>query len=181
MAAYIALLRGINVSGHKLIKMTELKAMFESLGFAQVQTYIQSGNVLFDSNEDPAVLRQRLESEIQTVFGFQVPVVVRTVEQMEQTVTNCPFTANALQPEESLYVSLLAEEPSHQGIDRLLACNSEIDEFRIHGSDVYILLRQSIRKSLFTNNFLERKLGVPATTRNWQTMNKLVALGKNMA
>ncbi|MEK8129108.1 DUF1697 domain-containing protein [Paenibacillus filicis] len=183
MGVYIALLRGINVSGQKLIKMTELKRMFEELGFSRVQTYIQSGNVLFESaepqqGEEP--LSKRIERGIEEVFGYQVPVVIRTLDELVHILANCPFPADTLAPGESLYAALLAESPSPEGIERLLACRSDIDDYHLAGDEVYILCRQGLGKSLFSNNFLEKKLKVAATTRNWQTMNKLVQLGQAM-
>jgi uncharacterized protein (DUF1697 family) len=176
----IALLRGINVNGHNLIKMTDLKRMFAAMGFARVQTYIQSGNVLFESAEDAAVLQRRIEAEIQAVFGLSVPVVVRTTAELERVISDCPFPPHELRAGESLYVALLAAAPAQAGIDRLLAYPSDTDELRIAGREVYLLLRQGAHKTRFTNNFLEQKLGVAATTRNWQTINKLAALGRAM-
>lgn len=178
MTTYVALLRAINVGGHNMIKMAELKRMFEALGLGRVQTYIQSGNVLFESADEEAPLRRRIEDEIRVFFGFPVTVVLRTAGQMEQVVEACPFAADNLKEGESLYVSLLAEAPSQEGIDRLLASHSDTDECRFAGREIYILCRQGISKSKFANNFLEQKLGVPATARNWQTMTKLVAMGK---
>ncbi|WP_159882004.1 DUF1697 domain-containing protein [Paenibacillus puerhi] len=183
MTVQLALLRGINVSGQKLIKMAELKQMFEALGFTRVQTYIQSGNVLFDPSgltESAEPLHKRIEKGIEATFGYQVPVVVRTVGDLERILTGCPFPADSLASGESLYVALLAQSPSEEGVQRLLACSSEIDEYRLAGDEVYILCRQGLGKSMFSNNFLEKKLKVAATTRNWQTMNKLAALGRAM-
>jgi uncharacterized protein (DUF1697 family) len=174
MSIYIALLRGINVSGQRLIKMGDLKRVFESLGLRRVQTYIQSGNVLFESDEAEAPLRQRIEQEIEAVFGFAVPVVLRTAGELAQILAGCPWAAG------DRYVALLAEAPSQAGIDRLLAYKSEIDEFRIAGREVYLLLRQGAGRTKLTNNLLEQKLGVAATTRNWQTLQKLAAMGKAM-
>ncbi|SFM18318.1 Uncharacterized conserved protein, DUF1697 family [Paenibacillus sp. 1_12] len=180
MNLYIALLRGINVSGQKLIKMVDLKQMFEQMGFGKVQTYIQSGNVLFESEESEAALRLKIEQRIEEVFGFVVTVVIRTIEQLEHIAKHCPFVANPSSQIEKVYIALLSEKPSEDKIAKLLLCTSEIDEFQLSSSklEVYILCRQSVRKSIFTNNFLEKKLGVAATTRNWQTMSKLTMLGK---
>lgn len=177
---YIALLRGINVGGQKPIKMTELKQLFEAQGFGRVQTYIQSGNVLFMADRAEEPLRRQLEREIAAAFGFPVTVALRTADELERLIAQCPFAADALREGESLYVSLLAEAPTPAGIDRLLACVSEVDELRLVGREVYLLLRQSIRLTLFTNAFLERKLGVPATARNWRTISKLADLGQAM-
>ena len=178
MTLYIALLRGINVSGQKMIRMVELKQMFEAMGFTQVQTYIQTGNIWFESGEEETRLRTQIQQEIETVYGFDVPVVIRTVQELEQVIVDCPFPANDLPEGESVYVAHLQEAPTQMGIDRLLSYNNGIDELRIQGREVYILYRQSAGRSKLTNNLIEKKLGVIATTRNWNTVNKLVDMGK---
>jgi uncharacterized protein (DUF1697 family) len=175
---YIALLRGINVGGQKPIKMTELKQLFEAQGLGQVQTYIQSGNVVFTADRAEEPLRRQLEREIAATFGFPVTVALRTADELERLIAECPFAADALRDGESLYVSLLADAPAQAGIDRLLARGSDVDELRLAGREVYLLLRQSIRLTLFTNAFLERTLGVPATARNWRTIGKLAEIGR---
>lgn len=177
MTTYIALLRGINVSGHRLIKMTELKAVCEGLGLERVQTYIQSGNLLFRSAEEALVLRRRIEAAIASTFGFEVPVVVKSASEWEQIIRDCPFPHD-LPEGESLHLSLLVDTPSQEGVDRLLAFPSGIDEFRLAGQAIYIRYRQSSHKSRLSNNLFEQKLGVAATTRNWQTICKLGALAK---
>lgn len=178
---YIALLRGINVSGHRIIKMAELKTMFESLGLTNVQTYIQSGNVIFESNEEADFLSKRLEQEIDAVFGFDVPVVIRTAEEIEQIMQNCPFEVDTFPEKERPYIALLSAIPSSEGVEKLSAVPLTTDEYRILNREVYILYRQASHKSKLTNNLLEKKLGVTATTRNWQTMSKLVAMANAKA
>lgn len=184
MTIYIALLRGINVGGKNMIKMAELKRLFEAIGLGRVQTYIQSGNVLFESNEEESPLRERIEHEIEAVFGFSVTVVLRTAAELERIIGNCPFSeeavsaAEASSEGESLYVSLMLQAPSQEGIKRLNASRGESDEYRIEGRDVYLLFCHGIRNSKLANNL--QKLGVPATVRNWKTINKLAALAKAM-
>ncbi|HEX9414702.1 MAG TPA: DUF1697 domain-containing protein, partial [Ktedonobacterales bacterium] len=145
---YIALLRGINVGGQKPIKMTELKQLFEAQGFGRVQTYIQSGNVVFTADRAEEPLRRQLEREIAAAFGFPVTLALRTADELERLIAQCPFAVDALRDEESLYVSLLAAAPAQAGIDRLLARGSDVDELRLVGREVYLLLRQSIRLTL---------------------------------
>jgi uncharacterized protein (DUF1697 family) len=161
-----------------MIKMTELKRLFEEMGFGRVQTYIQSGNVLFTAEEAEQPLRQRIEGEIEVVFGFPLTVVLRTAAELRQLIANCPFEADALQDGERLYVSLLAEAPSQEGIEHLLAYNSEIDECRVVGRDVFALYWQRLSDSKLQNNLLEHKLGVRATARNWRTLNTLAPLAR---
>ena len=175
--AYVALLRGVNVGGHRPIKMPELKRLFEAMGFNRVRTYIQSGNVVFTSaDEPPEPLRQRIEREIAARFGFPVTVVLRTAAELERIIADCPFAASALAEGERLYVALLAEVPSPDGAERLRTCDRGNDEFRIMGREVYLLYRRSARDTLLTNAFLERTLGVAATTRNWRTMQTLAGM-----
>jgi uncharacterized protein (DUF1697 family) len=184
MTIYIALLRGINVGGHNLIKMAELKNMFEKMGLGRVKTYIQSGNVLFESNEREEPLRIRIEQEIKEVFGFSVTVVLRTSEELIRITENCPFSeqevseAEELSEGKSLYVSLLLVEPSKEGIERLKSVGSDSDKYQVEGREVYLLFRHSLRKSKLAINL--QKLDVPATMRNWKTINKLTSLAKEM-
>lgn len=176
MRIYVALLRAINVSGHNMIRMSELKRMFEAMGFGRVQTYIQSGNVLFESEEEEQPLRRRIEQELQAVFGLSVTVVLRTVEELERIAGNCPFPADS--PAGGLYVALLAEAPAQEGIERLATYHSDSDEFRIAGREVYLFYHQGAGKAKLSNSLLERKLGVEATSRNWRTINKLAEMGR---
>jgi uncharacterized protein (DUF1697 family) len=180
MTTYMALLRGINVGGHNPIKMSELRRMFEEMGLSYVQTYIQSGNVLFQSQLEEEPLRQRIEHEIRVVFGLSVPIVLRTVVECKRIVATCPFSADDLAAGESLYVSLLAGPPSQEGIDSLPTGNGEIDEYRITGREIYVLCRQSYHKSKFSNQYFEQKLKVSATSRNWRTIHKLLDMGQAM-
>src|SRR5579859_6821661 len=178
---YVALLRGINVGGHRPIKMLELQRMCAAMGFGQVRTYIQSGNVVFtslESDESPEALRQRIEAEIAARFGFPVTVVLRTAAELERIIAGCPFAADALAEGENLYLALLAGAPSPQAVERLRASESGSDEFRIMGREVYLLYRRSARDTLLTNAFIERVLGVAATTRNWRTMRTLAEMAK---
>lgn len=177
---YIALLRAINVGGHKPIKMDELRHTFEAMGFGTVQTYIQSGNVLFESAEAEAPLRRRIESALAAAFGYPIPVVLRTAAELAQVIGSSPYAVEALPAGASLHVALLAEAPAPAGIDRLRAFDGQPDECQVVGREVFILYRHGSGTSKLTNSLLERRLGVLATSRNWQTINKLVALAQAM-
>ncbi|MFD3449974.1 DUF1697 domain-containing protein [Microbacteriaceae bacterium 4G12] len=178
MGIYIALLRGINVSKHNRIKMAELKHTLEMMGLSRVQTYIQSGNVLFESAEDIDSLRLQIEGEIKTTFGFSITVVLRTAEEFKEIITNCPYTSVPLAEGESIHVSILTEEPQKKVIELLSESERDNDEYYIHGREIYFLFRQSILDSKLAQNF--QKLGNSATTRNWNTIMKLAALLKGM-
>jgi uncharacterized protein (DUF1697 family) len=184
MIIYIALLRGINVGGKNIIKMAELKKVFEDIGFYDVKTYIQSGNVLFKSSEDEESIKKKVEYKIEEVFGLSVKVILRTSQELEQIILNCPFSkeevdeAEYMSKAKSLYVALLAHTLSKENIDYLNSYKSESDDCIIVGREVYLLFRNSIRNSKLYNNI--HKLDVPATTRNWNTINKLDALAKGI-
>ncbi|MDP4143408.1 MAG: DUF1697 domain-containing protein [Bacillota bacterium] len=182
MTIYIALLRGINVGGKNKIKMADLKKMFEDLGLSEVKTYIQSGNVIFKSNETEEALRNKIEQGIETVFGFSIAVILITAEELENIIQNCPFSkeevaaAEAASDSECLYVSLLLQPPSQENIDRLSTYKSDHDIYHVEGRQVYLLFSNSIRNSKLANNL--QKLDVPSTVRNWKTINKLSQLVK---
>lgn len=184
MTVYIALLRGINVGGKNIIKMAELKQVFESIGLYEVNTYIQSGNVLFKSGEAEEFLCDKIEREIEVAFGIPVKVILRTSTELEQIILNCPFSkdevteAEMLSKVESLYVALLKHNPLKEKIASIDVYRSESDKYRISGREVYLLFHHSIRNSKLANNL--HKLNVPTTVRNWKTLSKLVDLAKNM-
>lgn len=125
------------MGGHKRIQMAEMKQMLTAMGFDTVQTYIQSGNALFQPAEDAPALRRRIEQQILTVFGFDVPVVLRTAEELVQIVANNPFSEAEMQDAQSLAVSLLADSPPAGSVDRLLSQSpASHDEFRVVGRDI---------------------------------------------
>ncbi|SFE57482.1 Uncharacterized conserved protein, DUF1697 family [Paenibacillus catalpae] len=184
MSIYIALLRGINVGGKNKIKMADLREALTSIGLRDVQTYIQSGNILFKSEEDEAALRSRIEQQIETVFGLRIKVVMRTAEEMRAIAASCPFTeeqlaaAAASAQGESLYVSMMLEEPSAEQLENLRIFETEEEIFGSKGRDLYFLFYQTVRNSKLAVK--AEKLGVHSTVRNWNTINKLVSLSDGM-
>ncbi|MED3563306.1 DUF1697 domain-containing protein [Bacillus xiapuensis] len=175
---YIALLRGINVGGHNKIKMADLKKMLETIGLKNVKTYIQSGNVLFESEEIAADLTRKIEEAIQKEFGFPVTVVLRTAPELEQIIKKCPYSLDDLFEGESVHVAFLAGIPTDEGINYLQNFNKGNDEYHIEGQDVYLYFRQSIRDSKLAAQL--PKLGVQATVRNWKTVKNLDSMVKEM-
>lgn len=180
MTTYIALLRGINVSGQKLVKMDQLKGLFEAMQLHNVRTYIQSGNVIFESSEEDALLlRKQIEQRIESAYSFQVTVILRTLRELEKVIGHNPYKETELLETDSLYVSFLSEIPTRESIDHCLTFRNDIDEYTILDNEVYILIHKKFGETKFSNNFLEKKLKVAATTRNWATVNKLVSIGKD--
>jgi len=178
MTIYIAFLRGINVGGHKLIKMADLRQSLEMMGLRNVQTYIQSGNILFESEKEASQLAQRIEQQIQTTFGFFVPVMLRTSVEFEQIMENCPFNFDALLENESIHISLLSEVPTQKEMTHLDKFQNDVEKYRIEGKEIYLFLSQSIRDSKLAIQL--QKVGVSSTSRNWKTIIKLATKARAM-
>ena len=178
MNVSVALLRGVNVSGQKIIKMEELRKVFESLRYSHVVTYVQSGNVVFVSGVSTIdLLRRTIERRLLKVFGFEASVIVKRLPEIGEVVKRNPFKKILLKENEKIYVTFLAEEPSDAAKDNLLKVTDNIDEIRLSGTEVYALCRKGYAKTQFSNTFIEKKFGVVATTRNLATVNKLWELG----
>lgn len=172
---YIALLRGINVGGQKKIKMLDLRAMCGQMGLQEVQTYIQSGNIIFESSEEhTAVLEKDLKKQIQTTFGFDVPVMVLTQTYLQEVAENNPFLQkNPELDTKLLHVTFLSEKPDEDLVKALTEKDYGTDEFEVIGSRVYLYFPNGYGRTKLTNNIFEKKLQVAATTRNWRTIGKL--------
>ncbi len=180
MSIYVALLRGINVGANKRIGMADLKRTFENLGLTKVQTYIQSGNVLFVSEEKERPLLDLIQAAIQKDFGFSVDLVLRTGGETKKLLEDCPFSREEAQAAEEalgspvLHAALLPEPPSQRDIEKLSACCAEGERFEIRGRDVYLLLPNGVHRSKLASQL--QKLDVPATARNMNTLDKLAEL-----
>lgn len=175
MHAYISILRGINVSGQKKILMTDLKALYESLGFKDVLTYIQSGNVIFkaDSKKENTELAGAIEKAIFERYDFDVPVIVRTVEEIKQVIDTNPFVVDKAIDKEKLHVTFLSENPSHANLENTKTFHYPPDKFSIISKEVFLHCPINYGETKLSNKFFESKLKVSATTRNWKTVNKL--------
>jgi len=174
MHTYISILRGINVSGQKKIIMTDLVKLYEDLGFTDVKTYIQSGNVVFNSTKkvSNSLLVKQIETKIKEIYGFQVPVIIRTVEELSKIIASNPFKNET---SENLYVTFLSNLPNSNHLDNLIELNYLPDEFIVIEKEIYLNV-SSYGTTKLSNSFFENKLKVTATTRNWNTVNKLLAI-----
>lgn len=174
MKTYISLLRGINVSGQKKILMKDLTAMYESLKFESVKTYIQSGNVVFKTKKSaPMQLSAKVQDILKTETGFDVYVHTLDAATLRSIVENNPYKAENI---ESLYIAFLSEQPQKEWIEKLELANTGNNQFTIKGDVVYLHYQESYGNSKLNNNFLEAKLKLKATTRNLKTINTLIAL-----
>lgn len=180
MNTYICILRGINVSGHKIIKMDELKNMFQKLKFNEVQTYIQSGNVIFKTEEkNSKILEELIHSKISEVFGFEVPVLIKSSEDMQIIFDSNPFLKNRSEDITKLHVTFLSDSPSKENIEKLAELDFGTDEYKIIKDAVYIFCPiNGYGNTKLSNQLIETKLKLNATTRNWKTITQLVNLIK---
>lgn len=178
MTTYISILRGINVSGQKKILMADLKALYEKIGFNNVQTYIQSGNVVFDYTGDKSILAiaEMIEHSIDKKYNFQVPVLVKQADDLISTIKNNPFTEEVAVDPSRVAVTFLENQPTAENLKKLEGVEYPPDRFIIDGENIYIHCPKSYGNSKLSNNFFEKKLKVRATTRNWKTINKLVEM-----
>lgn len=180
MTTYISILRGINVSGQKLIKMDALKKMYEKLNFENIKTYIQSGNVIFSSNEKEAKnLEKIISSKIQTEFGFDVPVIVLSVKTLENIIKQNPFTKDDLKDLSFLHVTFLADKTENFDKETIIEKRLSNEEIEFTPNAIYLYCPNGYGKTKLNNSFLEAKLKVKATTRNWKTTNELLKLATN--
>ena len=170
---YVALIRGINVGGKNMVAMTELAKMFTKAGCSEVRTYIQSGNVIFSAEPDLALgVAAMISKQIAKKSGCNVPMVLRTAEEMEATAVNNPFI-KAGADEDRLYVMFLADRPAKEKIAQLDVKRSLGDEFILHGREIYLRLGNGAARTKLTNAYFDSKLGTVSTMRNWRTVLKL--------
>lgn len=181
MKTFISILRGINVSGQKKVLMTDLKALYESLGFQEVTTYIQSGNVIFKtderlSNQDIA---KKIEKAILEKYNFDVPVIIRSIEEIKNLISANPFLKETDINVEKLHVTFLAGAPGKASLESIKNFDYLPDKFVILGQEVFLYCPFSYGETKLSNKFFENQLKISATTRNWKTINKLLEIAAN--
>jgi len=177
MTTHLALLRGINVSGHNMIKMEALKTTLEAIGFQNVQTYIQSGNVFVDTDEENAskvgfVIKQ----EIFKVFGHEVPIVVVNKDDLAVCFKNNPYLKEKEVDTKKIYVAFVSTTLKSDSINDLKISQFKPDEASIDGNKIYIKYAVGAGKTRFDQKYIEKKLNVTATIRNWNTVTQLLKI-----
>lgn len=172
MTVYIALLRGINVGGNNKVKMADLKTACERLGLEAVRTYIQSGNIVFRSDLSEETLREMLEAALRDDFGVKkATVLLRTNDELQRLLRDCPFSEAQIAAASQLYVNLLDKPLDDAQLPRIGELSAEGEQCAIGERAIYLLLTPSILDSAFAILFQKMKLTL--TSRNWNTMNKL--------
>jgi len=179
MAVIISMLRGVNLGGHNRVKMDALRTLYESLGLRDVQTHVQSGNVLFRTEgRDLVRLGKRIENAIEQTFGFHSDVVLRTPAELRDVIAKNPFADRRGIEPNKLAVTFLASDPGKEARDKLLAMKFEPEELHMEARELYIYFTNGMARPKLTWPLIERTLKTSGTSRNWNTVTKLLELAE---
>ena len=182
MPTHVAMLRGINVGQGKIVKMERLRSSFEALGFDSVRTYLQSGNVVFESEQESAAgLSKKIEEKIQRDFGFTVPVLVKSSKEIAQIVSDNPLVKEKGIDRSKLHVTFLSDAPPKTAVEALEPLARDREQFRVLNREIYLYCPDGYGNTKLSNNAIEKKLSVVATTRNWRTVNALLEMCRSLA
>lgn len=177
MYKHLALLRGINVSGHNMIKMDDLKALLLRMDFQNVVTYIQSGNVFVDTEEENgASVGFKIKQALFKEMGLEVPIVVISKADLEACFSNNPFLKEKEVDTKKLYVAFISKELHSGHLNDLKTSQFKPDEVSIDGNRIYIKYAVGAGKTRFDQKYIEKKLNVTATIRNWNTVTNLLSI-----
>jgi uncharacterized protein (DUF1697 family) len=172
---YAALLRGINVGGNKKIPMAALRELMQGLGYADVVTHLQSGNAVFSSARQPRTLARAIADGISTEFAMDVKVVIRTAAQLTDVAERSPLPDGPENPSR-FFVAFLSAAPDPAAVSEMESMSFDPDRIWVSGAEAFLWCPDGAGDTKLTNSFLEKRLGVTATMRNWNTVTKLVAL-----
>lgn len=181
MAVIISMLRGVNVGGHNRIKMDALRALYESLKLRDPQTYVQSGNVIFRTEERDLVrLAKRVEDGIEQRFGFRPDVIVRTASELREVIARNPFARRRDIEPSKLLVTFLARDPGPDARNRLLGIKADPEELRIDGRELYIYFPNGMARTKLSSGVIERTLKTSGTGRNWNSVTKMLDIAEKL-
>jgi uncharacterized protein (DUF1697 family) len=178
LAVVIAMLRGVNVGGHRKLNMEALRKHCAGLGLDDVQTYIQSGNLVFRDSGDPSTLTRRLEDGIESSFGFRPPVILRTAPELRKVIAKNPFAGRPGIEPSRLLVLFMAASPARAALNHVLAMPCEPEELRANGRELYIYYPGGMARPTIPLVRLEKALQCLTTGRNWNTVLKLAAMAE---
>jgi uncharacterized protein (DUF1697 family) len=182
MNVYVALLRGINVGGHNKVPMNDLRILFAELGYQDIITYIQSGNIVFKAEaKDQASIEKAIKQRISEKFSLNIEVIVKSIEELSRILNENPFKETNLATGEKIYLAIFSESPSNDSIKKLNNVNGKGDKILVDDKTAYILCKKGYSETVYGSNFIEKTLGVIATTRNLKTMQKLAMMAESLA
>jgi uncharacterized protein (DUF1697 family) len=181
MTVFIALLRGVNLASHNRMKMDRLRAVCESLALRDVQTYVQSGNIVFRSKEsDPRKMAAKLEKAIEAEFGFRPPVILRTTAEWKQAIARNPFAKRTGLNPASLLVHFLAQDPGHEAREKARGVPAEEEELHVFDNELYIYFPNGMARPKLKFAAVERALNVTGSGRNWNSVLKLLEMAERL-
>jgi len=170
---FIALIRGINVGGHKKVKMADVKTLCESMGLRDVRTHLQSGNVVFRTAKTD---RARLAKELESAIGVEAKIILRTADELRSAIAANPMPEEAERKPSGFIVTFLSDQPTATAMQSLRDAYSGPEKMQLHGAELYIEYGSGLGTSKLTNALIERKLGVAGTARNWNTVTRLLEI-----
>ncbi|MET3875869.1 DUF1697 domain-containing protein [Chitinophaga sp. OAE865] len=175
MTRYVAFLRAVNV-GKRIVKMEHLRQLLDAAGFKNITTYIQSGNVMFASrSNNAAALSEKIEKLLLATYGFEVPAIIRQVSELENVIKNTPFPGVVPDKTTQVYITFLSGNAGPHAPGVIASLQSAAETLHMNNREVYTLIRKNLEiKPLDVIARLEKKLGIPCTTRNWATVNKVI-------
>jgi uncharacterized protein (DUF1697 family) len=177
MSTFISMLRGINVGIQKRLRMETLRGFYKELGFNSIRTYVQSGNVVFESAEqDQSKLVRLIEAKIEQTCGYPVQVFIRQADELQRILADNPFLNDRNEDPSKLHVTFLYRIPSEPWWSEFVPPRDTTDEFARTNKAIYLFCPNGYGKTRLSNSFFERKLGIPVTTRNWNTVNNLYSM-----
>jgi uncharacterized protein (DUF1697 family) len=179
MPVVVCMLRGINVGGHNIVKMEALRALCSALKFRNAQTYVQSGNVVFETTEtDMAAVHKRLAKGFAKEFGFQPTIILRSAQEIRSAMEGNPFAGRRNIEPDKLLVSFLERDPGDEVRARVRSFKSEVEEIRIDGREMYIYFPNGMARPKFSQAALDKVLQTPATGRNWNSVTRLLEMAE---
>ena len=181
MTTYISMLRGVNVSGYNVIKMNEFYKLYSDLGYSNIKTYIQSGNIIFQTvNTLPTYLEKIISEKIKEMFGLNINVFVFETDEYKRIIDNNPFISEQTKDIACQYISFLSSEPLVENLEKIRQKLSTNEELIIHGKTLYLYYPNGYSNSKINNNIIETKLNVISSTRNWRTCIKLLEIAEKL-
>ena len=180
VTAFVALLRAVNVGGNNLIRMADLKVLCEDLGFGDVKTLLQSGNVVFKAKGTAKSIAKKLADAIEKSHGFRPAIIVRTADEIADVMKRNPFKAEEKSDPAHLVVAFTADPPTNGAKERIAAVKVATERLHLSGRELHAHYASGQGTSKVTNAVLERALGVPCKARNWNTVTKLLKLAREM-
>jgi uncharacterized protein (DUF1697 family) len=178
MATFIALLRGINVGGNKKVPMAELRALCEELGFTDVQTFIQSGNAIFQTSGTPVAIEKKLEARIADHFGFSVDTLVRSAKDWPSLISGNPFVEACAADPQHVLMALAKRTPSADAVSALRARAQDGERIEAAGEAIWFHYPNNMARTKLSPALIDRLVGSPVTARNYRTVVKLAELAR---